>query len=263
MYKAEGFGMQGLAWTYLKAVIDKGFIAAAALTAQYLCSSVGLISKEGMPDMLHVRTYLVGAACLETTLYKGDISEFLYHAPMGDSIFSDAGVRGCDCHAQAIARVAGDISLDAAFVILKMSPHEAVVDAMGVVDKELLAEGGFCLWCLGNDEESAGVFVYAVYQSHLGAVGIEGGHIAHVPCNGIDEGAGEVSGSWMYHHAGWLVDYHEDVVFIYDIEGYVFRVDGAVVLWNVKHEGDDIIGAHLVVALDGFAIDLDISCIGS
>jgi hypothetical protein len=90
VYKAEGLGVQGLAWAYLKAVIDKGFITAAALASQYLCSSVCLISKEGMTDVFHVGSYLVGAACLKATLDEGDIAEFLYHLPMGDSIFSDA-----------------------------------------------------------------------------------------------------------------------------------------------------------------------------
>jgi hypothetical protein len=182
---------------------------------------------------------------------------------MGDSIFSDAGIGVCNGHTQTIAWVAGDISLDASFIVLKMSPYKAVIDAMGVVYKELLSEGCLRLWCLCYDKESAGVFVDAMYESYLWAISIEGGHVTHVPCYGIDEGAREVSGSRMYHHTGWLIDDHEGIVFIDDIEGDVFWIDGAVMLWYVEHEGDDIIGAHLIVALDRFAIDLDISCIGS
>ena len=90
MDKAEGLGVQGLAWAYLKAVIDKGFITAAALASQNLCSSVCLVTKKGVTDVFHVGSYLVGAACLKATLDEGDIAEFLYHLPMGDSIFSDA-----------------------------------------------------------------------------------------------------------------------------------------------------------------------------
>ena len=263
MYKAEGLGVQRLAWAYLKAVIDKGFITAAALASEYLCSSVCLVTKKGMTDVFHVGSYLVGAACLKATLDEGDIAEFLYHLPMGDSIFSDARIGRCYCHTQAIAWVAGDVSLDASFIVLKMSPYEAVIDAMGIVYEELLSEGCLCLWCLCYDKESAGVFVDAMYESYLWAVGIEGGHVTHVPRYGIDEGAREVSGSRMYHHTGWLIDDHEGIVFIDDIEGYVFWIDGAVMLWYVEHEGDDIIRAHLIVALDWFAIDLDVSCIGS
>ena len=134
---------------------------------------------------------------------------------------------------------------------------------MGVVDEELLAEGGLCLGCLGDDEQAAGVLVYAVDESYLGTVGVEVGHVAHVPCHGIDESAVEIACSGMHHHAGWLVDDHEDVVLIDDVEGYVFGVDGAVVLGNVEHEGDDVARAHLVVALDGTAADLYVARFGS
>ena len=170
MDKAEGLGMQGLAWAYLKAVVDKGFIAAASLASQYFCAAVCLVTKKGVTDVFHVGSYLVCPACLKATLDEGDIAEFLYHLPMGDSIFSDAGIGVCYCHTQTIARVAGDVSLDASFIVLKMSPYEAVIDAMGVVYEELLSEGCLRLWCLCYDKESAGVFVDAMYESYLWAI---------------------------------------------------------------------------------------------
>ena len=216
-----------------------------------------------MADMLHVGSYLMGAAGFETAFDEGDVAELLDDAPVGDGILAYAGVGGGDGHAEAVLGVAGDVALDASLVGVEVAPDEAVVDAVGVVDEELLAETGLRFRCLGDDEQTAGVLVYAVDESYLGTVGVEGGYVAHVPCHGIDEGAAEVACSGMHHHASGLVDDHEDVVLIDNVEGYVFGVDGAVVLGNVEHEGDDVARAHLVVALDGTAADLYVARFGS
>ena len=263
MDEAEGLGVEGLTGAYLEAVVDESFVGAAALAAQYLGAAVGLVAEEGVADVLHVGSYLMGAAGLEAAFDEGDVAELLDYAPVGDGILAYAGVGGGDCHAQAVLGVAGDVALDASLVGVEVAPDEAVVDAVSVVDEELLAEGSLCLRRLGDDEQAAGVFVDAVDEAYLGTVGVEGGNVAHVPCHGIDEGAVEIACSGMHHHAGGLVDDHEDVVLIDDVEGYVFGVDGAVVLGNVEHEGDDVARTHLVVALDGTAADLYIARLGS
>ena len=263
MDEAEGLGVECLAGADLKAVVDEGFVGAAALAAQYLGAAVGLVAEEWMADVLHVGSYLMGAAGLKAAFDEGDIAELLDDAPVGDGILAYAGVGSGYGHAEAVLWVAGDVALDASLVGVEVAPYEAVVDAVGVVDEELLAEGGLCLRRLGDDEQSAGVFVDAVDEAYLGTVGVEGGYVTHVPCHGIDEGSIEIARSGMHHHAGGLVDDHEDVVLIDDVEGYVFGVDGAVVLGNVEHEGDDVARAHLVVALDGTAADLYVARLGS
>ena len=86
----------------------------------------------------------------------------------------------------------------------------------GLVE-ELLAKVGLRVRCLGYHEQSAGVLVYTVYESHLRVVGVESRQVSQVPCHGIDERAMEVAGSRMHHQPCWLVDNHQGLVLIDNI----------------------------------------------
>ena len=66
----------------------------------------------------------------------------------------------------------------------------------------------------------------------------------------------------MHHHARRLVDDHQLVVLIHDVKRNVLRHDARVVLRLVEHQGDYVLGAHLVVALYRRAIDVDGSSVG-
>ena len=132
----------------------------------------------------------------------------------------------------------------------------------GLVE-ELLAKVGLSVRRLGYHEQSAGVLVYTVYQSHLGVVGVEGLHVSQMPCHGIDERTVEVAGTGMYHEACRLVDHHQHIVLIDNIEWYVLRNDGVVVSWTVEHQRYHIARPDLVVALHGLAVDMYEARIGS
>ena len=167
-----------------------------------------------------------------------------------------------DGHAQTVAHVAGDISLYAPFFLHKVGPDERDVATMGCLVEELLAEQCLGFRCLGHHQQTAGVLVDTMNQSHLGVVRVKGRHVAHVPCHGIDERAVEVASSRMHHHARRLVDDHQLVVLIHDVKRNVLRHDARVVLRLVEHQGNHVLGTYLVVALYRRAIDVDGSSVG-
>ena len=66
----------------------------------------------------------------------------------------------------------------------------------------------------------------------------------------------------MNHQPGWLVDDHQRLVFVDDVEGNVFGVDGAVETWAIEHQGDDIARLDPIVALHCPSIGVNTSGIG-
>ena len=118
----------------------------------------------------------------------------------------------------------------------------------GLVEK-LHAQLGLGIGGLGHDEQSAGIFVYAVHQSHLRVVGVVCRQVAQVPGNGIDQRAVIVAAPWVHHHARRLVDHHQFIVFIHDVERDIFGVYAIVVVRTVEHQRDHIPRPHLVAAL--------------
>ena len=134
---------------------------------------------------------------------------------------------------------------------------------MRFVVEELYAEPRLCLGRFRHDKQTARVFVDAVDKTHFGVVGIEARVVFQVPCHGVDERAVEVAGSRVHHHAGGLVDDHQRIVFIDDVERNVLGLDGGVVARAVEHERDDVARAHLVVALHGALVHVDEARVGS
>ena len=177
-----------------------------------------------MSYVAHVCAYLVCPACLEPAFHERCIAEAFHHAVVRNGRLSNVGAGWEYCHAQAVFRVASYVSFYAPFVFREVCPYEGDVAAVGCLVEELQSEFRLGFGRLGNHEQSAGVFVYAVHQSDLRIVGVECLVVLHVPCYGVDERAREVAAAWMYDHSGRLVDHHEFRVFVDDVERYVFGV---------------------------------------
>ena len=111
--------------------------------------------------------------------------------------------------------------------------------------------------CLGHDEQAAGVLVYAVNQPYLRTVDVVLREVFEVPGYGIQHGAVPIAESRVDDHACRLVYDHEVVVFIHDVERYVFGGDFVLVERAVEHDLYDIVGLDLVGAFDGTAVDHD------
>ena len=212
--------------------------------------------------MLHVGPDLVGSSRLQLTFHERGVAESLEHSPVGDGRFSDARFGIEHLHAQAVFGVASNVALDAPLVLDEVAPHQCVIAAVcGLVEK-LLSQRRLRLGCLGHHDEAAGVLVDAVNQSHLGIVGVERGHVAHVPCHGVDERSAEVAGTWVHHHAHGLVDHHQVAVLVDDVQGNLLGPYGGVVFGSVEPQGDDVARPHLVVALNRSVAHKDATLLG-
>ena len=255
--------MQSLPWTYCHAIIYESLVRAAPLSPDNLTPSVSLVTEEWMPQVFHVRPNLVGTPCLQTAFHECDISKPLHHLVMCDSTLAYLAVGREHCHAQPVFRVSAYVSFYTSLVFHKVAPYQRKIAAVCRLVEELGTKTGFCLWGLGNDEKTAGVFVYAMYKSHFRIVRVIALHIPHMPCHSVYQCAMEISHTGMHHHAGRLVHDHHLVVLIDNIQRYVLWLYRRVVPWSIEHQRHCIAGLHLVIAFHGLTVNMDETGIGS
>ena len=146
-----------------------------------------------MPDVFHVCPDLVGASCFQSAFHQGYIAKALQHAVVGDGTLSNVRPWWEDGHTLAVLGVASDISLDAPCFFREVAPYQCLIRAVGVVVEELCTQLCLGLWCLSDYQQSAGVFVDAVYQTHTWVVGVIAGQVSQVPGNGIHQRAVEIT----------------------------------------------------------------------
>ena len=256
VFEAEDEGVEGLPGQELEAVHDVLLVLGEGGAFEYLVAAIGGVVEEGMADMAHVGTDLVGAAGLEDAFYEGDIAEALFDAPVGDGVLADLGVV-VDGHDAAVFLGAGEIADDGAGVFVEVAPDEGVVFALDGVIEELLGEVGLGLFVLGEEEESGGVFVDTVAEIGLdGLAGLVGLDLIVVG-EGVEEGAGIVAVSGMDDEAWLLVDDEDVVVFVDDGEWDVLR-EYLELVWRLWKEDADLVeGLDAVVGLGGAAVDED------
>ena len=254
----EFFGVEGLAGKDGEAVIHELLVFAKDGAFNNAVSAVGGIAEEGVAGVLHVDADLVGAPGLEAELGEGDVVEPFQHFVMGDGIFAVVAI-GEGIHYFAEAQVAANVGLYGAFVFLEVAPNEGDVAAIDGVFFELggqLCHGGFGL-C--DDHKAACVFIYTVNEAYAGEAIDHYVLLLQVPTDAIDEGAAVVAAAGVDDHAEGLIDDHEVIVLIDDVEGHLLGDDllafGAAGL--VYDNG--IIGADLVVGSDYLAVDGDVA----
>ena len=113
------------------------------------------------------------------------------------------------------------------------------------------------LGCLSHHQQSAGVLVDAVYQSHRRVVRVVGRQPSQVPCDGVHQRAVEVAHARVHHHARRLVDHHQRVILIDDVQRYLLGLYRRVIVRTVHHQRHHVARTHLVIALHGLSVYLD------
>ncbi len=212
--------------------------------------------------MLHVGAYLMGASRFEHTLHERGVAETLKHAVVCHGRLARVASRRKHRHAQAVFRVAPDVALYASGVFLEVAPHQCRVAPVGGLVEELRPQLRLCVGRLCHHEQSAGVLVNAVYQSHLRVIGVVCGQVAQVPRHGVDQRAVEVAATRMHHQSGRLVHHHQFIVLIHDVHRYVLRLYRGVEVRAVEHQSHHVAAAHLVVALHRPSVHIHESRIG-
>ena len=78
----------------------------------------------------------------------------------------------------------------------------------------------------------------------------------------MQQGVLEVAVTGVYHQARLLVDDDDVVVFVDDVQRNLFRLDVGLARRIGEHDGDDVVGLHLIVLLDGLLVDQDVTRLG-
>ena len=213
--------------------------------------------------MLHVGTYLMGTACLKNALHQGGVAETFQYLIMGNGCLAYSTIRIEHLHTKTVLGVTTYIAFDSSLVLYDVSPYQGIIAAMGGLVEELFSQSRLGIRCLCHYQQSGSILVNTMNQSHFWIVRIEILHVFHVPCHCIDERTGKVTCTRMNYHASLLVDHHRRIVLVHNIQRNILCHNTGVVLGTVEHQGDDIIGAHLIVTLHGFPVDMNKPCIGS
>ncbi len=176
-------------------------------------ATVGLVADQRKADMGHVHADLVGAAGFQLDPYMGVRAEALEHPVVADGWLAAVG----DRHALAHAAVATDRGVDLA----TGGDHpddDALINAADLARLHLLDQLGLRLQGLGDHHQTGGVLVQAVNDTRTRYVD----DVWHVVQQRIEQGAAGVPGSRVHDQPGGLVDDHDVVVFVDDIQFDIF-----------------------------------------
>lgn len=176
-------------------------------------AAVGLVTDQRETDMGHVYTDLVSTAGFQLDPHVGVRTEALEHTVVADRRLAAFGHR----HALACATVTADRGVDLAAGSYH-ADHDALVDPADRTALQLLDQLGLRLQGLGHDHQAGGVFVQAMDNASARYVD----DIRHMVQQGVEQCATGMPGSRVHDQPGRLVDHHDLVVFVDDVQLDVF-----------------------------------------
>ncbi len=175
--------------------------------------TVRLVADQWEAHMGHVHTNLVGTAGFQLDPHVSVGAEALEHTVVADRRLAAVGYR----HALAHAAVATDRGVDLA-AGGHHTNHDALIDAADLAALHLLDQPGLRLQGLGHHHQTGGVLVQTVDDT--GARHVD--DVWHVVQQGIEQGTAGMAGGRVHNQPGRLVDHHDMVVFVDDIQLDVF-----------------------------------------
>ncbi len=250
--------MQCVSWADGKAVVDELPVFTEYGSFYDLIAAVCVVVEQRVSDVLHMDADLVRAACFEYALDEGDVSESFEHFIMGDGFFAVFAF-GVGIKQLAKTLVSTNVSYYGTLVFGQVSPDEGHVLSFDGMVKELFGQAANGFFRFGEDHQSAGILVDAVYKTEAG----EGLFVdvfvllLQVPGDPIDQCTAVIAAGGVYDESGWFVDDHHVIVFIVYIERHFFGDDLFARSFLIG-VGDDLVeGTDLVVGGDGFVVDED------
>ena len=263
MHKAKCLGMECLSWAEFETILYKSLVTATSLSSQYFCTTIRLVHKERMTDMLHVSTNLMGSTCLQHTLHKRGISKALQYPIMRYRTFTDTTIRVEHLHTKTILGISSDVPLDTTFVLNDISPYQSIVSAMGGLIEKLLSQRGLGTRSLCHNKQTRRILINTMHQSHFRIVGIKFRHISQMPGYSLNQRTMEITSARMHYHTSLFIYDQQLVIFINHIDVNLLWFDAGLMSWTVHHQRDHIIRANLIITLYRFPVDMDKTGISS
>jgi len=175
--------------------------------------AVRLVADQREANVSHVHANLVGTAGFQLDPHVGVRAEALEYTVVADRRLAAVGNR----HALAHAAMAADRGIDLA-AGSDHANHDALVDAADLARLHLLDQPGLRLQGLGHYHQAGGVLVQAVDDT--GARYVD--DVRHVVQQCIEQCPAGMPGGRVHNQPGRLVDHHDMVVFVDDIQLDIF-----------------------------------------
>ncbi len=185
--------------------------------------SVEMVSQDRVPDMRHVDTDLMGPAGLQRQLeMRRPHPCRLAHTIVGHRPLSPRH----HGHPLAVPRMASDGRIHGTLHAAGETPYDRLVDALDAVDGELSGKSDMGAVVLGDHQNPADLPIEAMNDARPGDTADPRQAVTAMGEQGVDQGAGRMTGRRMHHHAGGLDDDHQMFVLEQDLERQRLRHRG-------------------------------------
>ena len=166
MGETERLGVQYLSRAECKTVLNILLVFLRAQTFENLASAVFVVAEQRVSDMLHMRPYLMGASGLQFAFEECHIGELLQHPPVGDGFFGLRTVLQIPYAIDsAVSVIARQSTGDCPALLFECTPYEGIIGALGGMLEELMSEVCLRLRCLGDEQQTGGIFVDTVDET--------------------------------------------------------------------------------------------------
>src|SRR5574344_1445013 len=202
--------MQGLPRTQLEAIADKLGIFGVSRPLEYFMPAVAFVIEQGMTDVFHVGSDLVGSACFKPAFQQGYIPQSFEHPIVGHSWFTTAPVRE-NGHLLTVSGITADVAFHRTRVMIELSPSQCFIETLRCFMEKLPTKKSLGCRVYGHHQQTRSVFINAVDQPWPWIIDRKHRVVSEMPGQAIDQGAGKIAMSRMHHHAGWFVYDQQDL----------------------------------------------------
>ena len=133
-----------------------------------------------------------------------------------------------------------------------VAPHKGYIFAFSSFVKKLLSQVQHSLFGLSDNQQSAGIFINAMYQPRTVTAVVR--QVLKVIDQRINKGTAVVAVSRMYYHTRRLVYHQQTIVFIHYLQRYIFGYQQIFVRRMCKIHLHLIVSFHAMIRLHRLTI---------
>ena len=131
--------MQGLSRKQVKTILNELFVLGKGGPTKDLVSSIFRIVEQGMPEMLKMHPYLMGASGFQGALHQVHVTQPFQHPEVRHRLLALVAI-GEDMHLFPVFRVSSNMSGDGAGIFLQVAPYKCPVGPSGGLVEKLAGQ---------------------------------------------------------------------------------------------------------------------------